>query len=175
MPTIEPTTVMPLSTVSKIGSFISFSAGSATKTSVPPRRSEPNACSNERGRDRQRDRLVGAAEALDRRDGILLRRVHRELGTELACELELLVVDVDGDDPSAGDARVLDRQVAEAADAEHRDEVGRAGARDLDRLVGRHAGAGERSRVERVDAVGHPHDVAARRRTAYSAKPPSIE
>ena len=41
VPTIEPTTVMPLSTVSKIGSLTSLSAGSATKTSVPPRRSEP--------------------------------------------------------------------------------------------------------------------------------------
>ncbi|HEX6388015.1 MAG TPA: hypothetical protein VFZ89_01160, partial [Solirubrobacteraceae bacterium] len=40
---------MPCSTVSKIGSFISFSAGRATNTSVPPRRSEPKACSNERG------------------------------------------------------------------------------------------------------------------------------
>ena len=41
VPTIEPTTVIPFSTVSKIGGCIRFSAGRATKTSVPPRRSEP--------------------------------------------------------------------------------------------------------------------------------------
>src|SRR4029453_11759238 len=46
VPTIEPTTVMPFSTVSKIGSSIVFSAGSATSDIVPPRRSEAKACSN---------------------------------------------------------------------------------------------------------------------------------
>ena len=46
MPTIEPMTVIPFSTVSKIGSWTKLSAGSATNTSVPPRRSEPKACSN---------------------------------------------------------------------------------------------------------------------------------
>ena len=39
--TIEPTTVIPFRTVSKIGSSIVFSAGNATKTSVPPRRNDP--------------------------------------------------------------------------------------------------------------------------------------
>ena len=38
--------VMPLRTVSKIGSSTRFSAGRPTKTSVPPRRSDPYACSN---------------------------------------------------------------------------------------------------------------------------------
>ena len=37
VPTIEPTTVIPFSTVSKIGSRTTFSFGSPTKTSVPPR------------------------------------------------------------------------------------------------------------------------------------------
>jgi hypothetical protein len=46
---MDPTIVMPLSTVSKIGMRTALSAGSATKTSVPLRRSDPNACSNERG------------------------------------------------------------------------------------------------------------------------------
>ena len=45
----EPTTVMPLRTVSKIGSFTSLSAGGATKTSVPPRRSDAYARSNASG------------------------------------------------------------------------------------------------------------------------------
>ena len=67
---------------------------------------------------------------------------------------------VDRDDAPAGDRGVLDRQMAEAADAEDGDEVGRAGAGDLDRLVGRDAGAGQRRRVEGVDAFGHLDDVA---------------
>jgi len=49
VPTIEPTTVIPFRTVSKIGSWIAFSAGSATRTSVPPRRSDAYACSNDFG------------------------------------------------------------------------------------------------------------------------------
>ena len=68
---------------------------------------------------------------------------------------ELAVEDVDGGDGPAGDLGVLHRQVAESADAEHGDEVRRAGARHLDRLVGGDAGARERRGVERVDAVGH--------------------
>ena len=82
-----------------------------------------------------------------------------ELGAELARELELLVDDVDRDDPATGDRRVLDREVAETADAEHSDEIGGAGAGDLDRLVRGDAGAGQRRRVERVDAVGDLDDV----------------
>ena len=74
--------------------------------------------------------------------------------------VELLVVDVDGDDAPAGDRGVLDREVAEAADAEHRGEIARAGARDLDRLVGRDARAGQRRGVEGVDAGGDLDDVA---------------
>src|ERR1039458_2496045 len=49
VPTIEPTIVIPLSTVSKIGILTSLSAGSATNTSLPPRRSDLYACSNALG------------------------------------------------------------------------------------------------------------------------------
>ena len=74
MPTIEPTTVMPLSTVSKIGSVISFSAGSATNTSVPPRRSEPNACSNDFGETASAIAWSAPPSCWIASTGILLRR-----------------------------------------------------------------------------------------------------
>jgi hypothetical protein len=80
-------------------------------------------------RYRQRDRLIGAAEGLDRLDRVLLGRVDGELGTQLAGEFELLVVQVDRDDAPARDRGVLDRQMAETADAEDGDEIRRAGAR----------------------------------------------
>ena len=54
----------------------------------------------------------------------------------------------------AGDLRVLDGEVAEAADAEDGDEVAMSRARDLDRLVGGHARAGERRGLDGVDPVG---------------------
>jgi len=41
--------VRPPRTVSKIGSFMSLSAGSPTQTSAPPRAREPNACSKALG------------------------------------------------------------------------------------------------------------------------------
>ena len=71
---------------------------------------------------RRRDRGPGAAEALDRGDRVLFARVDEVLGAELACGFEALGVDVDRHDRRAGDARVLDRQVAEAAGAVHGDE-----------------------------------------------------
>ena len=73
-------------------------------------------------------------------------------------------------DPAAGDRGVLDREMAEAADAEDRDEIGRARARDLDRLVRRDAGAGQRRGVERIDAVGHLDDVAGIRRRVLAER-----
>jgi hypothetical protein len=56
-------------------------------------------------------------------------------------------------------ARYADNIDAQAADPEHRDEVGGPHLGDLDRLVGRDARAGERSRVEGVDALRHDADV----------------
>ena len=70
------------------------------------------------------------------------------------------VVDVDGDHRRAGDARVLDREVAQPARAEHRDHARGPGAGVLDRLVGRHARARQRRGVRRIDAVRDAHDVA---------------
>jgi hypothetical protein len=79
---------------------------------------------------------------------------------EFTRELELLINHVDRDDPPSGDRRVLDREVAETADAEHGNEIRGARARDLDRLVGGDARAGERRGVKRVDAVGDLDHVA---------------
>ena len=93
------------------------------------------------------------------------------LGAELTRRVQALLVDVDGDDSGAWDARILDREVAEAAGAEYRDEAGELRARDLHRLVRGHAGAGQRRGVQGVDVVGDEHDVA-RVPTAYSANPP---
>ena len=75
------------------------------------------------------DGRVGSAERLDDLGRILLRGVDGVGGAELLGELQLVVDDVDGHDGAAGDLGVLHGQVAEAADAEHGDEVGRAGAR----------------------------------------------
>jgi hypothetical protein len=49
--------------------------------------------------------------------------------------------------------------MAETADAEDGDQVGRPRARDLHGLVGRHARAGQRRSVEWVDAVRDGDDV----------------
>jgi hypothetical protein len=111
-------------------------------------------------RHRGRDGRVGAAEALDRRDRVFLRRVDRVLGAELAGGLEACFVDVDRHHGGTGDAGVLDGEVPEAADAEHGDEVRGAGFEDFDRLVGGDAGAGEWRGVHWVDAVGDADDVA---------------
>ena len=52
--------------------------------------------------------------------------------------------------------------MAEAADPEDGDQVGRTCARDLDRLVGGDARAGQGRGVERVDAVRHADDEVRR-------------
>ena len=74
----------PPSTVSKIGSFISLSAGRPTQTSVPPRRERAEGLLERDRVDRGGDRRVGAAEALDRRDRVLLAGVDDVLGAERA-------------------------------------------------------------------------------------------
>jgi hypothetical protein len=102
----------------------------------------------------------GAPEPLDRGDRVFLERVDDVLGADFERRLQARGIGVDRDDRGARDARVLDRQVAEAAGAEHRDKAGRGGLRDLDGLVRRHACARQRRRIRRADAVGDPHDVA---------------
>ena len=124
MPTIEPTTVIPFRTVSKIGSWMVFSAGSADEHERPATPKRAVRLLERLRRHRQCDRLVGPSEPLDRGRRVLLGGVHRERRAELSGELELLLVEVDGHDAAAGDPRVLKREVTEAADAEDGDEVG---------------------------------------------------
>ena len=101
MPTIEPLTVSPPSTVWKIGRRISFSRRQAD--------ADQRAAAGERserlleggGLTGRRDRLVGAAERLDRRDRVLLAGVDEVLGAELARGVQPLLVDVDRDDRGA--------------------------------------------------------------------------
>ena len=111
--------------------------------------------------DGGRDRGVGAAEALDRGDRVLLARVDEVLGAErsaaLASRASLM--------STATTAAPVMRAYwtarwpsPPAPNTATRLEERRAG--DLDRLVGGHAGAGQRRGVERVDAVRHAHDVA---------------
>src|SRR5262249_38069154 len=69
-------------------------------------------------------------------------------------QLQLLVGDVDRDDASALDVRVLDGKVSQTADAEDRDEIRGVRAAELDRLVRRDSRTRQRRRVERVNSVG---------------------
>ena len=103
VPTIEPGRSGRRGPSRRSGRCISFSAGRPTQTSVPPRRRRAEGLLERDRVDRGRDRGVGAAEALDRRDRVLLAGVHDVLGAELARRLEPLLVDVDGDDGGARD------------------------------------------------------------------------
>ena len=134
---------MPLRTVGKMGSDIgpALSGGSPTQTSRPPRRREANACSKTGGRDhREHHGDVGATERLDRHHRIDESGVDAAVGSEPPAELELGLVDVDGDHRGAHQSGVLDREVAEPADPEDRHPLAGDDAGDLDGLVRRHAG-----------------------------------
>ncbi len=151
--------MMPLRTVSKIGSVMSFSAGKATNTSVPPRRSERYACSKDFGETASAIAWSAPPSFWMATAGSSSAALTVNSAPSSRAELELLVVQIDRDDPAAGDEGVLDRHVPEPADSEDGDEVRRPCAGDLDRFVRRHAGAGQRRRVERVDGVRHLDDV----------------
>jgi hypothetical protein len=74
-------------------------------------------------------------------------------GAQLPGHRQLLVEQIHRHDLRTSDERILQRQVAEPADAEDGDQVGGTGSRHLHGLVGRDAGAGERCGLERIDAV----------------------
>ena len=131
--------------------LISFSAASATKTSVPPRRSDRYACSNDAGRTASAiawsappSRWIASAGS-----SFAALTVNSAPSSVASSSFSSTRSTATTRPPAI--ARVLDREVAEPADAEDRDEVGRTRARDLDRLVRRDAGARERRGVERVD------------------------
>jgi hypothetical protein len=83
--------LIPLSAVSKIGSFTWFSSGRATIISVPPRASESKACSKGLG-DRARAIAASApAQLLDLCRALLLGGVHHVTGAEFPRHLQLLI------------------------------------------------------------------------------------
>ena len=159
VPTMDPRTVMPFRTVSKMGRLTWLSAGIATKIKVPPRRSELKACSKAFGATATEIAACAPPRAWMASIGSSVSAFTDVVGAEILGQLELFVGDVDRDDAGAADLRVLQRQVAEPADAEDRDQRARAGTGQLDRLVGRDAGAGQHGRVEGIDGVGHLCDV----------------
>src|SRR4249920_1751798 len=92
VPTIEPMTVLPLMTVSKIGRLsVASSAGSATHTRRPAQR--PVGLVERPGRRRECDGHIGAAECLDRLDRIGGQRVDDMVGAEFGGHRELVVFD----------------------------------------------------------------------------------
>ena len=132
VPTIDPTIVIPLRTVSKIGISTEFSAGRATNTKVPPTFQQPVRLAERLWRDRERDRGVSSSKSLDCCRRILRQGVHCEVGAQLASELELVVVEVDCNDPCARyPGGTPNSEVTEAADAEDRNQVAGARARNL--------------------------------------------
>ena len=107
---------------------MSFSAGRPTQTSVPPRASEPSACSNGFGAT-----AVAIAASAPPRRWIAATGSSSPAWTTCSAPSSRAVssraslmstATTDG----AGDARVLDGEVAEAAGAEDRDEVRRTRA-----------------------------------------------
>jgi hypothetical protein len=50
---------------------------------------------------------------------VVLTRVYRELGAEIACDPELVIGQIDRDHASPRDRGVLGREVTTLADAEH--------------------------------------------------------
>ena len=160
VPTIEPITVRPPSTVWKIGRPISFSAGRPTHTSVPPRASEASACSNAFGLTAVAIATWAPPSACMAATGscsLALTACEAPSSSAVSSRVWLMSTAID---LSAGDRRVLDGKMSEPADTEDRDAVGGTRARDLDGLVGGHSGAGERRGVGRIDSVGDAHDVA---------------
>ncbi len=70
-----------------------------------------------------------SAERLDHGNRVLGQGVDHVVGAEFLRELQLLVVDVDRDDGGAADLRVLQCEMAEATDAEDRDQLVRGSPR----------------------------------------------
>src|SRR3954453_9380725 len=145
---------MPLSTVSKMGSRITLSRGSETRTSRPPRRSEAWACSSTAGSAARTTATSMPPMACSASTGSVSRALTTATAPRSRGKLQLLGRDVDGDGVAAEDPGVLQGEVTETADAEDRGPLGRAQARHLDGLVGGDAGAGQRRRVDGVDARG---------------------
>ena len=83
------------------------------------------------------------------------------VGAKLAGKVKLGFFQIDRDDRGPRDLRVLQRQVTQAPDAEHRDEIGGPGARYLDRLVRGDSCAAQGGRLEGGNSRGHGHHEVA--------------
>jgi len=79
------------------------------------------------GIGRRDDRDVHTAERLQRGGGRLSRGVHDVVSPQLLRQIQLLIGHVDGNHGGTGDLGVLHGKMTEAPDAEHCDEIGRAG------------------------------------------------
>ena len=118
--------MMPFSTVSKIGSCICSSAGSATQTSRPPRRSDANACSNGARRSTASAIATSAPpSAWIASTGSSCAAFDDVVGAELASRARACrrSTSTAMTVPPAIRAYCT-REVAESADAEDRDELG---------------------------------------------------
>ncbi len=78
---------------------------------------------------------------------------------KLPREVQLGVVDVDGDHIEAHGLGILHRQVAEAADARDHHPVVRPGVGDLEPFVNGHAGAEDRRDLDKADVGGQVTDI----------------
>ena len=76
--------------------------------------------------------------------------------------VELLPLDVDGDNGSAHDPRVLCREVSEASNTEDGNTLGGHDRRDFERLAGSHSGAAQKRSINWRDAIGHAGCEASR-------------
>jgi hypothetical protein len=160
VPTIDPTTVMPLMTVSKMGQVHRRRVGGhgdADQTSPAAQGGEGLLEDDRRGGEDEGD--VEPAELGDRGHGVGRGGVDGVVGAQLEGEVELGCLDVDRGDDGAHETRVLHGEVPEATDAEDADLIRRLDPGDLEGLVGGQSRAAQRGRVERADAVGHGHDI----------------
>ena len=152
MPTIEPRTVMPFSTMPKMSSGKS-PGGRPFSATVPPRPTMPIACSKAL-------RLTAvtstpwAPPPVSRRitvAGSSCSALTVTVGAQPAGEVELGVVDVDRGDVQAHRPGVLHRHVAEPADARDHHPVAGLGVGHLQTLVDGDAGAEDRRDLDEVD------------------------
>ena len=123
---------MPLSTVGKMGRLhraVRLRAADPTQTSRPPRRREAKACSNTEGITASTTATSAPPSASIAATGSVVGGVDHVVGAELGGHLELRVLDVYRDHGAADEPGVLHGQVAEAADAEDGDPLGRADVR----------------------------------------------
>ena len=105
------------------------------------------------------DAVGAAGGGLDDLDRVLGASVDDQLGSVPCGERELVVVDVDGGDAQAHGPGVLDRDVAEPADAGDDDPLARARLGHLQALVDGDAGAEDRGDLDGVRAVGDERGV----------------